>query len=197
MRENQEMIVIDDFSPGIHSDFHTSGEETAADTNEGQIIVANGAATIADTFRCCSDRAGALIPLPKLVAGRTSQPLPTASNADARYLGGTAVSYLLDGIVRGEMYVQDENNAVDPDRAGVFTMYGMAYKVSGDAHFQWTAVAQFHKPFVDGTSKHDLMWARSSDSLDLLSPLQIGSGNFISFKGRKLIDLPEIGRAHV
>jgi hypothetical protein len=69
-------------------------------------------------------------------------------------------------------------------------MYGMAYKVSGDVHYQWTAVAQFHKPFIDGTTKHDMMWARASDWMDDLDPIQIGSGNFISFKGRRLTDLP-------
>lgn len=185
------MIVIDDFSPGIHSDFHHAGAETPAETQDGEIATgSNGAAVIADTYRCCADRTGALVPLPKLVAGRTSQALPTADNADAQYLGGAKVSYLLDGIVRGEMYVQNENNAVDADRAGVFVMYGQAYKVDGDANFLWTVIAQFHRPFVDGTSKHDIMWARSSDSLDLLNPLQIGSGNFILFKGRHLLDAP-------
>lgn len=191
MRENQEMIVIDDFSPGIYSDFHHAGAGTPSDTEGGEIkLGSNGAAVVDGTFRCCADRAGALIPLPKLIAGRTSEALPTASNADAKYLQGVKTSYLLDGVVRGEMYIEGENNAVDPDRAGVFTMYGMAYKVDGDSHFQWTVQAQFHKPFVDGTTKHDLMWARSSDSMDVLSPSQIGSGNFISFKGRVLLDSP-------
>jgi len=190
MREAQEMIVIDDFSPGIYSDFHATVSETPPETREGRMRVQPGAATIEHTYRCCADRTGSLVPLPKLVAGRTSQPLPTADNAAARYLGGAAVSYLLDGVIRGDMYQQDENNAVDPDRAGVFTMYGMAYKVSGSLNFQWTVVAQFHKPFLNGSSVHDMMWARSSDSLDLLDPLQIGSGNFISFKGRTLIDSP-------
>lgn len=191
MRENQEMIVIDDFSPGIYSDYHHANAAVPANTESGEITLkSTGGAVIDGTYRCCADLAGALVPLPKLVAGRTSAPLPTADNADARYMGGSKVSYLMDGIVRGEMYVQDTPNAVDPDRAGVFTMYGMAYKVSGDAHFQWTTVAQFHRPFIDGSSKHDLMWARSSDSMDALSPIQLGSGNFMSYKGRVLVDQP-------
>lgn len=191
MREDQEMIVIDDFTPGIYSDYHSSQSETPSDDTDGEIrLKTNGAAVISGTYRCCADRSGALGPLPRLVAGRTSEALPTASNADAKYLEGVKTSYLLDGIVRGDMYVENESNAVDADRAGVFTMYGMAYKVEGDTHFQWTVQAQFHKPFVDGSTKHDLMWARSSDSMDNLSPIQIGSGNFISFKGRIVLDAP-------
>ncbi len=191
MRENQELIVIDDFSPGIHSDFHGSTLETPSNTTNGQVVTGNnGAAVIDDTYRCCADRSGALVPLPKLSVGRTSEPLPLAGNEDAKYLGGVAVSYLLDGIVRGDMFLEDAHNAVTPDRAGVFVMYGMAYKPTGDANFSWTVLAQFHKPFIDGVALHDLMWARSSEIMDSVSPVQLGSGNFISYKGKALIDLP-------
>lgn len=190
MRENAEMIAIEDFRPGIFSDYHYADAETPAATQEGSIFI-NGAATIEDTFRCCADITGALVPLPKLTEGKTSEPLPVGDNADTQYhLSGTeAVSYLMDGIVRGDMFVQGSENGEDVDRAGVFIMYGQAWYETGEASvFKWTVIAQLHRLFVSTTDKHDIMWARGNESMNATSPIQIGSGNFIKFKGQETLE---------
>lgn len=191
MREEAEMITIEDFSPGIHSDYHYANAETPSETQEGSIF-RNGAATVDDTFRCCSDVTGALVPLPELTSGKTSEPLPTGDNGDSQYLGTSeATSYLLDGIIRGDMFIQGDENAVDDDRAGVFVMYGQAWYNTGQSSvFEWTVIAQLHRLFEGSTDVHDLMWARFDDSMNNTSPIQIGSGNFVAFKGREALDEP-------
>lgn len=200
MREDAEMITIDDFSPGIHSDYHYANAETPAATQEGSIF-RNGAATLEDTFRCCSDVTGALVPLPELTEGKTSEPLPTGDNADTQYhLSGTeATSYLLDGIVRSDMFIQGDENAVDDDRAGVFVMYGQGWYETGESSiYEWTVIAQLHRLFEGSTDQHDILWARFDESMNATSPIQIGSGNFVPWKGIETLgDPPYEGVAFV
>jgi hypothetical protein len=81
MREDAEFIEINDFSPGIFSDYHYSSTQTPPETSDGNLYAAAGAATIDGTFRCTADRTGSLTPLPKLVAGKRTNILPTAGNA--------------------------------------------------------------------------------------------------------------------
>ena len=54
-------ITIDDFSPGIHGDYHSG----ITGTTRGSAYLQNGAAVIRSTYRCCSDQVGALVPLPE------------------------------------------------------------------------------------------------------------------------------------
>ena len=126
---------------------------------------------------------GALVPLPELTSGKTSEPLPTGDNADTQYhLSGTeAVSYLMDGIVRGDMFIQGDENAEDVDRAGVFIMYGQSWYNTGQSSiYNWTVIAQLHRLFESTTDKHDILWARFNESMNATSPIQIGAGNFVS-----------------
>ena len=187
MRETNEFITIRDFSPGIHSDYHATDAGTPAETTEGSVL-RDGAATIEDTARCCADLSGALVPLPKLIAGKTSNPLPTADNDDTLYLpSGSDHSWLMDAVVKSDMYVQGDENAIDEDRAGVFVMYGQAWHATGDPTVhKWTVIAQLHRLFEGSSSsdQHDIMYARCNESMNASSPIQIGSGNFVFFKGR-------------
>ena len=56
---SDQWTEIKDFSPGIFGDFH-GGITNAAQGS----IPQNGAATIQNTYRCCADQTGALVPLP-------------------------------------------------------------------------------------------------------------------------------------
>lgn len=190
MREEADFIEITDFSPGIFSDNHFGGPVPGASQGGTKINMANGAATIENTYRCCADMTGALVPLPKLVAGKTSGVLPTASNASDRYMTGHHASYLLDGMVRGDFYVEDSLNPATADRPSVYTMYGMAYKVTGDPNFQWTVIARNDRLYQSSSAKLDIMWARCTGILDSLNPLQLGAGNFIPFRPRIALRQP-------
>jgi hypothetical protein len=185
MREEAQFIEITDFSPGIFSDYHIGSGRSVVETQEGSIFAGNGAATVDDTARCCADRTGALVPLPKLIIGKTSNVLPTASNASNKYLTGVQANYLLDAYVRADMFVYTDEFSADDDRAGVYTMYGFPYKPGAGTSY-WTVIATLHRLFDSSSAQHDLMWARCSGSMDafVASTLQIGAGNFIPLRVR-------------
>lgn len=191
MREDDELIEINDFSPGIFSDYHFSSTQTPSETSDGNMYAAMGAATIDGTFRCTADRTGSLVPLPKLVAGKRTNILPTTANAAANFLSGIRANFLMDAYVRGEMFVYGEQPAVDgKDRAGVYTMYGMPYEVGTEGTDFWTVIAQLHRLFDGATDQHDLMWAKCTASMAAFttSTIQIGAGNFIPFSVRNSIE---------
>lgn len=192
MRENAEFIEITDFSPGIFSDYHYGSGRGIVNTQEGSIFAGNGAATIDNTARCCADPTGALVPLPKLVVGKTSNILPTADNDAANFLTGVHANYLLDAYVRGEMFVYGDQVAADVDRAGVYTMYGFPYDstVAATGSYYWTVIATLHRLFDSSSAKHDLMFAKCTQAMDAFtaSTLQLGAGNFIPFRVRNSIE---------
>jgi hypothetical protein len=129
-----EYIELADFSPGMFSDYHTAA-----------IRAPNGAATVADTFRCCADPSGALVPLPKAVAGR-SHTLPTGTDAaSASYPVGRKAVYQLDATIQGPIPPTNNSwqaNATDLDGKDNFivhVMFGMWYAVNADG-----AASGFH-----------------------------------------------------
>lgn len=190
MREDAQFIEITDFSPGIFSDYHYGSGRTVAETQEGSLFAGNGAATVENTARCCADRTGALVPLPKLVVGKTTNRLPTAGNGSGQYLSGVHANYLLDAYVRGEMFVFGDQQAADTDRAGIYTMYGFPYEVGSEGTEYWTVIAQLHRLFDSSSAQHDLMWAKGLNSMAAFtaSTLQLGAGNFIPFRVRNSIE---------
>ena len=191
MREDAQFIEITDFTPGIFSDYHIGSGRGVVETQEGSIFAGNGAATVEDTERCCADRTGALVPLPKLIEGKTSDILPTADNGSGLYNTGHHASYLLDAYVRGDMFVYGDEVAADSDRAGVYTMYGQGWYPTGESSVRyWTVIAQLHRLFDSSSAQHDLMFAKNTQSLNALSAaeFQIGCGNFIPFRVRASIE---------
>jgi hypothetical protein len=190
MREEAQFIDINDFTPGIFSDYHYGSGRSLVETQEGSIFAGNGAATVDDTARCCADRTGALVPLPKLVVGKTSNILPTADNDSGNFLTGVHANFLLDAYVRGDMFVYGDQQAADADRAGVYTMYGFPYEVGTEGTEYWTVIAQLHRLFDSSSAQHDLMWAKCTQSMASFTAatVQIGCGNFIPFRVRNSIE---------
>jgi len=192
MREDAQFIEITDFTPGIFSDYHYGSGRTVVETQEGSILAGNGSATVDNTARCCADRTGALVPLPKLIEGKTTNRLPTAQNAENHFISGLHENFLLDAYVRGDMFVYGDQQAADSDRAGVYTMYGFPYDstsdYSGDEY--WTVIAQLHRLFDSSSAQHDLMWAKCAQSMAAFtsSTVQIGCGNFIPLRVRNSIE---------
>ncbi len=190
MREQDDFIEIGDFSPGIFTDYHYDSGRGISETQKGSILAANGAATVENTARCCADRTGALVPLPKLVIGKTTDIMPTAGNGSGQFLSGVHANFLLDGYVRGDMFVYGDQVAADTDRAGVYTMYGFPYEVASEGVEYWTVIGTLHRLFDSSSAKHDIMWAKCTASMAAFNAttLQLGAGNFIPFRVRNSIE---------
>ena len=191
MREDAQLIELSDFSPGIFSDYHFNSGVGVSETQEGSVYAANGAATVDETARCGADLTGALIPLPKLVEGKTSDILPTAGNTSGQFTTSFHQNILMDAYVRGDMFVYGEQTAADGDeRAGVYTMYGMPYEVGTENVRYWTVIATLHRLFDSASADHDLMWAKCTTSMDALTAanVQLGAGNFTSFRVRNSVE---------
>jgi len=168
-------LVISDFSPGIFADFHASQAETPANTVEGALPVL-GAATIENTFRCGSDRTGALVPLPKLAAG------PIRSLPAGNWVTSRQALYLLDGMALTDLYVETEVPAVVADRAAVLTMYGGWFETD---LYRWTVWTRLHRLFDDGNNQ-DLMYAKGDSSIlsTETTKAHVGAGNFAIFRAQ-------------
>ena len=190
MREDAQFIEISDFSPGIFTDYHYGSGRVQVETQEGSIFAGNGAATVDDTARCCADRTGALVPLPKLIEGKTTDIQPTSANASTNFASGHHANYLLDAYVRGEMFVYGDQVPADSDRAGVYTMYGMLYDPGNTGSEYWTVLAQLHRLFDSSSADHDLMWARCTENVAAIADAsqQLGCGNFIPFRVRNSVE---------
>jgi hypothetical protein len=181
-----DTIEISDFSPGIHADYHFGAGATVASTQAGSILVP-GAATVEGTYRCCADRSGALVPLPKLTAGPTSGRIPTAANGAAKYVTGRVASYLLDAIVLSDAYVEGEVVAANTDRAGVLTLYGQWYETDA---FRWTVFARLHRLFDAAGGGQDLLFAKGDTSIlaSDTAKAHLGAGSFTMFRARESIN---------
>lgn len=177
-----QRITIDDFRAGIQSDYRASRAVTPSEGTEGSLGRLPGAATLEGTHRCCADRVGALMPLPALTVGKSSQRLPTADNAPSNYLTGMEASYLLDAAVLTDMFVEGDQVAADSDRAAVFTMHGQWFLTDA---FRWTVITTMHRPFEGG--QQDLMWAKGVGTLlqAEAAKAHLGGGNFTTFRARQ------------
>lgn len=116
-------ISIDDFTPGIHEDFF-------ANSQGGNTLIRNGAATRTNTYRCYADPiTGALTPLPKATAGSTDSPWTTLNTS--YYPTSMIGMYVLDAVVESNLY----NAALGYYRSStpdsVFVMYGAWFNSAG------------------------------------------------------------------
>lgn len=98
MANPTEYIDISDFTPGIFSDYHASNGNPVATAN-GFVRGKNGAAVLEDTYRCCADISGALVPLPKKTANKT---LTIPANTTTAYWPTNHLAYyILDAAIMG------------------------------------------------------------------------------------------------
>lgn len=87
-------LTLDDFKAGIFSDYHSSTAPTATPGTATFDPKINGAAVIDDTWGCCADRSGALVPLPRVTLGKTEALDPGSPRGSV--LNG---NYVLDALV--------------------------------------------------------------------------------------------------
>lgn len=129
-------ITINDFSPGIWSDFH-SAKNTFVDGNPNArsfmpSMKTNGAAVAENTFKCCVDATGALIPLPARNTFYTD-PLPsllTSSNAQFQPVVRRGI-YILDA-QSGPIQTVGNLSSLYGDNASVHIMYGFMWASTAD-----------------------------------------------------------------
>ena len=86
---SEQSVVISDFSPGIYGDYHGGITSTSSAS-----IPRNGAATIENTYECCADSTGALVPLPARTPDPWGTQVPFGDPAQE------SATYLLDAEVQ-------------------------------------------------------------------------------------------------
>jgi hypothetical protein len=163
-------LSISDFKPGIFSDYHSSVTPTPATTATFDPKI-NGAAVIDGTWGCCADRSGALVPLPRVVAGKTEALSPSTGR-------GTVLpnTYLLDALLVDGMQDTDSYPASAPE---VVTMQTFLHEPSGVAQASYFRIRR-HQIWRPGTLTSDAGFLKS---LAGLSHPSIPSGNLSPFRG--------------
>ena len=172
-----DRIVLNDFRQGIYADYHATGAVAPVETT-GPSTIGTGMATIANTYRCIADSAGALVPLPKLVDG------PAAAPIDALHATGRNAAYVLDGIVLTDLYTETEVPAQTPNRPAVFVMTGEW--VLSDA-YRWTTIARMYRLFdTPNTGTQDLLFSKGATSILVgdTTSAHIGAGQFCVFRSQ-------------
>lgn len=93
-----EYIELFDFTPGMYADYHTGFSALSAGHSS---VVKDGAATVENTYACCADPSGALVPLPKRNVSKTeTAPMPLGSGYSARYPANQNASFVLDAAIQ-------------------------------------------------------------------------------------------------
>lgn len=178
MANPADYITIDDFSPGIYSDYHAASGQPAAGTT-GYIGPKNGAATIEDTFRCTADASGALVPLPKATASSRTITLPVTQTT--AYMPANYRSYFLqDAAIMGPVQSQIALNESGEDGYMLAASYTFWHAHAGDGvasgYFQYNIT----RLFQTSTHKSDPFFDRSTDQYSSATfPRDIQPGGLI------------------
>jgi hypothetical protein len=160
-------ITIADFRAGIHSDFHAG---TAAIATSGMSV--NGAAVVEETWGCCADLSGALVPLPRVTTGKTSALIPSNASLHGTGLPGT---YLLDAIVVDEVQQVNQPLSANPE---VVTMQAFVYSPAGFWD-QYMLVRRWHE-FKASPDASDVSFVKSGASQ---AANELLSGNLCHTRG--------------
>lgn len=153
-----DWVVIADFSPGIHLDFHE------AYTGNTTAVTKNGAASSRVTYGCTADRNGALVPLPG-VESTYQRPVPFMEFAgDATgYYGGVPKAILLDAVVTGPVFPNFTDGAgLYPSSDAVYALYGVVYDPALGTAYRQYVVGKHVGLFSGGTSRYDFLFARNA-----------------------------------
>jgi hypothetical protein len=154
-------IRLADFRPGIFSDFHAGTPSVPTQSS----IPANGAAVLEDTWGCCADRSGALVPLPAVTTGKTSALIPPNPTPHSTALPHT---YTLDALVLDDV---QESSQLPSSKPEVVTLQTFVYDVSGFGHDAYALVRRWSE-FKATPDTSDVSWAKSpatNTTTDLIS----------------------------
>lgn len=163
-------IVLDDFKAGIFSDYHSSVAPTTATTATFDPKI-NGAAVIEDTWGCCADRSGALVPLPKVAVGKTQTLTPTPEARGSALPG----NYLLDAVLVEQILEVNIAPTTEPEVVIMDNFIGFNSSVNSS----YIRVRR-HEQFRTVPETSDVCFTRSPISLDAAN---IASGNLTPARG--------------
>jgi len=139
-------IAINDFKPGIFSDFHAGSSGVGSSG-----VTVNGAAVVDGTWGCCADASGALVPLPRTGADGTAPLIPPTAASHGTYLPDT---YLLDAVVIDD--VQQSSSGL-PGNPEVVTLQSFVYNAGSWS--QYSLVRRWHK-FRAAQDSSDVSFAK-------------------------------------
>lgn len=169
-------ITINDFSPGIWSDFH-SAKNSFVDGNPNArsfmpSMKTNGAAVAENTFKCCVDATGALIPLPARNIFYTD-PLPsqlTSANPAFQPANRKGI-YILDA-QSGPIQSVGLTSALNGDNTSIYITYGFMWAPLGDG------VANGYQTYVMGREYRS--WSSNQFSMDFVFCQSLNKDPFTS-----------------
>lgn len=170
-------LTINDFKPGIFSDYHSSTAPTASPGQSTFDPSINGAAVIEDTWGCCADRSGALVPLPRVTLGKSSALVPNGNGSVSSHGTNLPGTYLLDAILVEDMQVSNERLTTETE---VITMQTFVY-LNGDQalHHSYLLVRRYQEWRIDQQTT-DISFTKS---MSTQMQAEIASGNLFPFRG--------------
>lgn len=184
MASADQWITLDDFSLGICADIHGGNQYG---------FIRNGAATIHNTVNCCADENGALVPLPKRIAGMTSGKLPEGNSKDqpAYYPTSMNAAYLIDAEITGPWKDTGSSRWASGSFPGnlsgegliaVFAIYNFYYNEAGTSpgtNYKNMWLGREWRQFKTAPDITDFLWESSNLSTYAAGtfPRDVPSGN--------------------
>lgn len=169
---------LSDFTPGIFGDIHAGLGNIARGA-----ILKNGAATIADTYRCVADDSGALIPLPKRVQGKTQTLIPggNGNNTTSFYPANQIGAYLQDAYVSSQFFVAGGVTSSTP--YSVYTLWNFNYQPAGTGTPYYNLwLGRQYRQFTSPATVKDFFWDSSNPTTYATAVCVFGAGNLAEFK---------------
>lgn len=167
-----EWIELNDFTPGIHGDMHAGLATTARGA-----ILKNGAATIADTYRCVADASGALIPLPKRVQGKT-QAVPQPTSSTSYWAAGIAGMFLIDAMIGQYTSVSAPSTPSATKFYPVWVLYNMTYNPAGTGTPYYNLwLGREYREYDTTTPLKDFFWESSNPNTVASAASRLGAGD--------------------
>lgn len=173
-----QWIDLSDFTPGIYGDVHAGLGNTARGA-----LVKNGAATIADTYRCVADQFGALVPLPKRVQGKTQTLIPGGNgNASTSFYPANQIGcYLQDAYVSNQFAVGGGTTSSTP--YSIYTLWNFNYQPAGTGTpFYNLWLGRNYRQFTSPATTKDFFWESSNPTTQPTATAVLFPGNLAEFK---------------
>jgi hypothetical protein len=179
---SDQWLTLNDFSPGIHGDYHTGVEGNVAGG-----VNRNGAATLDSTFGCCADPSGALVPLPRVAAPGPTLTVPVVEGTFQP--PAQRGFFLVDALAYGpvsDTSTWANSSSLAPDdenkegRIGVAATYQFVAAPAGNGspNYKRFILTRLWRQWLNAPDTRDIVFDCSPTLLSLFkTPVQILSGS--------------------